>query len=322
LACIAILVLTTIVAGTGTGMRGARALPLTDLGVYEGAADPGAVAEFGRWLGREPSWALDFLQGTTWRTIARPRWFAERWADSPYRVVYSVPMLPSSGEATLRQGATGAYDDYFAQLARGLVAAGEGDAVIRLGWEFNGDWFPWSAAGREEAFVAFWRHAVDSMRSVDDGSFTFDWSPNAGPNAMDAADAYPGDDYVDYIGLDVYDATTSASQSPEARWDTLVNQPFGLAWHSEFAAAHGKPMTFPEWGLWLDDAGRGGGDDPYFIEQMWRWTALHDVVYQMYFDYDGTDGVAHELADPSFEQSGQRYRDLFGLVPVPLRPQP
>lgn len=317
LVSVIVLVVTAVVVAPGREGRRAGALPLTDLGVYEGAADPGGVAEFGRWLGREPSWALDFLPGATWRSLTHPGWFAERWASSPYRVVYSVPMLPASGGATLRRGAAGAYDAYFTQLARALVDAGEGDAVIRLGWEFNGDWFPWAAAGREDAFVSYWRRVVDAMRSIEGASFEFDWSPSAGSNAMDASDAYPGDDYVDYVGLDVYDATQAPVQSPEERWEVLTTEPFGLEWHAGFASSHGKQMTFPEWGVWLDDDGHGGGDDPYFVEQMWRWTALHDVAYQMYFDYDGGDGVMHELDDPELEQSARRYRDLFGLLPVP-----
>jgi hypothetical protein len=291
---------------------------LTDLGVYRGAADPGAVAEFGNWLGREPSWALDFLPGNSWRSIARPRWFAERWSKSPYRVVYSVPMLPTGSPAGLRQGAAGAYDEYFEQLARRLVDAREGDAVIRLGWEFNGDWFPWSAAGQSDAFVAYWRRAVDAMRSVEGADFRFDWSPTAGPNAIDAEAAYPGDGYVDYVGLDVYDVGLP-DQSPEQRWDTLMTEPFGLQWHAQFAAAHGKPMTFPEWGLWLDGSDADGGDDPYFVEQMWRWISLHDVEYQMYFDFV-VRGVTHELRSPGLAEGGARYRDRFGLVPVPPLP--
>lgn len=297
-----------------SGSHMAAAFPLTDLGVYRGAGNPEGVADFGRWLGRDPSWALDFLPADGWRTITRPRWFARQWAGSHYRTVYSVPLLPD-GAGSLVQGASGAYDRYFEQLARGLVAEGEGDAVLRLGWEFNGDWFQWAAAGREQAFVDYWRRVVGVIRSVDGAEFSFDWCPSAGPNAMPADAAYPGDDVVDYVGLDVYDVTGEAAQSPEDRWNTLVNQPYGLEWHAAFAAQHGKPMTFPEWGLWLDDEGRGGGDDPYFVDQMWRWTATHDVAYQMYFDYDSGD-VEHELTGPHFGESAGRYRERFGLLPL------
>lgn len=305
-------------AATAPLHESARALPLTDLGVYKGAADPEGVAEFARWLGREPTWALDFLPADTWRSITTPGWYTRRWAESPYHVVYSVPLLPHAGTPTLERGAAGDYDRYFVRLAEELVEGGEGDAVIRLGWEFNGHWYRWSAAGHEDAFVAYWRRVVDAMRSVDGGRFAFDWSPSAGPNAMEAENAYPGDDYVDLIGLDLYDIGPKG-EAPEERWDRLMTQPYGLEWHRRFATLHNKPMTYPEWGLWLDRDGDGGGDSPHFIEQMHRWTIGNNVAYQMYFDYDGSDGIRHELTSPAFRQAGERYRELFGLRP-PLNP--
>ena len=38
-------------------------------------------------------------------------------------------------------GAEGAYDGYARQFAANLVAAGMGNAVIRLGHEMNGNWY-------------------------------------------------------------------------------------------------------------------------------------------------------------------------------------
>ena len=55
--------------------------------------------------------------------------------------MYSVPLLPKDG-STLAAGASGAYDAHFETMARELVAQGQGDAIIRLGWEFNGSWYP------------------------------------------------------------------------------------------------------------------------------------------------------------------------------------
>ena len=64
---------------------------------------------------------------------------------------------------------------------------------------------------------------------------------------MPADLAYPGDDVVDYIGLDVYDFKYEGS--PEERWETLyMKAPFGLEWHRDFAARHGKLMSYPGMG--------------------------------------------------------------------------
>ena len=42
------------------------------------------------------------------------------------------------------------------------------------------------------------------MRSVPGQTFLFEWCPNHGRHAMDPTEAYPGDDVVDVIGMDVY----------------------------------------------------------------------------------------------------------------------
>ncbi len=76
---------------------------------------------------------------------------------------------------TLAAGATGAYDGEFATLARTLVRYDEGDAVLRLGWEFNGTWYPWSvtdAAGAAD-YAAFFRAVVNTMRAVPGTAFRF-----------------------------------------------------------------------------------------------------------------------------------------------------
>jgi hypothetical protein len=43
------------------------------------------------------------------------------------------------------------------------------------------------------------------MRAVPGAQFKFDFNPNCGFGQFPAEKAYPGDEYVDYIGVDVYD---------------------------------------------------------------------------------------------------------------------
>ena len=105
----------------------------------------------------------------------------------------------------------------------------------------------------------------------------------------------------------------SVRWSAEQRWEHLVGEGGGLTWQATFAAAHHKPISFPEWGLsnvaWLN--GGGGGDRPYFITQMAQWIASHDVAYQSYYDVDNPDGnEQHRLSD--FPLGAARYRALFG----------
>ena len=59
---------------------------------------------------------------------------------------------------------------------------GEGDAILRLGWEFNGTWYPWSVTNRTDAahFVGYFRHIVSTMRAVPGADFRFVWNADVG----------------------------------------------------------------------------------------------------------------------------------------------
>lgn len=307
-----IVALSLCASGLSLALGAAPAAAATSpLGVYVGAADPGGVRDFDNWLGRPVTWAMDFFAGDSWQSIEAPNWWVDAWKNTPYRMVYSVPILPD-GAGSLQQGATGAYDDHFRKLAQLLVDKGQGDAVLRLGWEFNGNWFRWSAVNDPQAFVGYWREIVTTMRSVPGANFGFDWCPNGGPSNMPADKAYPGDAYVDYVGMDFYDAGWADGwQDPQKRWASNLTQPFGLQWQRDFAAAHGKPMTYGEWGLWVRSDGHGGGDDPYFIQKMHDWIAANDVVYAIYFEHEGGDG-AHILENGQFPKAAAKFLELFG----------
>ena len=296
-----------VFAGTPAGAAAGQA----KLGVYRGGGNSGGVHEFEVWLGRPVDVALDFLAQSTWNEIAAPTWWASRWGATPYRVVYSVPMLPDSG-GTLQQGAGGAYNSYFRQLAQTLLANGEGDSIVRIGWEFNGSWMRWNAQADPAAFVGYWRQIVETMRSVTGTRFAFDWSPNRGRGSVAPDLAYPGDSYVDYVGMDSYDTGWAEGwQDPVRRWQTMLTEPYGLEWHRRFAAEHGKQMSYPEWGLWIRDDGHGGGDDPYYIEKMRAWIDANDVAYHSYFEYDAPDGQ-HRLMTGQFPLGAAAFRAAFG----------
>lgn len=291
----------------------AAVLPLSRVGVYVGAHDPSGVAGFERWLGARVSVVEDFIVATSWRTISHPRlltrWNAGARKSPPYRMVYGVPIIPYSG-GSLADGATGAYNPYFRSLARTLVRARQGNAILRLGWEFSGGWYPWSVHSDSEAasFVAYWRQIVRTMRAVSP-RFRFDWNPAIGWAPFDLPGSYPGNAYVDYIGEDVYDQSWIADYtSPRARWRDFVHGQWSLEWQREFAASHGKPVSFPEWGVTTRPDGHGGGDNPYFVQKMRYWIAHSKVGYQVYFDFDAPDGN-HRLSQ--FPQSAATFRALF-----------
>jgi hypothetical protein len=305
-------VLAVLAAGCASATTAVAASPTATLGVYSGAAAPGQVAAFDRWNGGQHSaYAMDFLSMESWDQIAHPDWWASGWQGTGRRMVYSVPLLPSTG-GSLAAGAAGAYDGSFRSMAATLVARGQGRAILRIGWEFNGSWFPWSASKDPAAFVAYWRRVVKAVRGVPGAGFTIDWSINLGSTAVPAEAVYPGDAYVDVVGADSYDMGWAPNyQDSMARWRNLVKQRYGLDWLRSFAAAHAKPVSLPEWGLTIRADGHGGGDNTNYIRRMHEWIRFNNVLYHCYFEFDDHAG-AHRLMGGRFPLGSAEFRRFFG----------
>ena len=292
------------------------------LGVYMGSGQPRAVAYFGIQTGSKPSLASDYLPRTegwagmvTARSLKR---ILDAWSSTRYRLVLGVPMIPTRDgrpSGTLAAGAAGTYDSTFATLAQTLVHYGEGNAILRLGWEFNGTWYPWSVTTAAEAadFAAYFRNIVTAMRIVPGAAFRFVWNPTSGPEPEAAQNAYPGDSYVDYIGLDLYDQVWGIPMDPSLAWPRYVTETNGLQWLSSFAAAHHKPVTIPEWGLTVRSDGHGLGDDPLYVGKMAQWISTHDVAFTSYFNVDAPDGQ-HDILDPTFSQSLAVFKRSFAAT--------
>ena len=296
----------------------------TRIGVFRGT-DVKEVQAFESWLGRDVDYVVDFSTRATWAEITDPAYVIEAWKGTGYRPVYSMAMLPEDPAETMARGATGEYDHYFRELAHRLVEGEQADAVIRLGWEFNLEESRWATDDPHE-FIDYYRHVVAAMRAEPGQRFEFDWNPNNGKNKYDAVDYYPGNDVVDYIGIDAYDtgwgwhtypypkncdAECRSGRQANAWNRSIYGGKRGLRFWSDFARTQGKPMSFPEWGMWERSDRHGGGDDPEYLRRMHAFIAdpKNRVAYQAYFEVDGHDGP-HRLMT-SYPESGQVFRDLF-----------
>ncbi len=295
--------------GTGTGGGSASAIPLGD---YAGSSDPSGVADFGLSTGTDPTYATDYLDKTDGWAAMDSASGVKGWTGSGYRLVLGVPILPGTG--TLAQGATGAYNSYFATLARNLVNDGEANAILRLGWEFNGYWYPWYVQSSADAsnFDAFWRQIVTTMRAVSGEQFKFLWSASADTGtSYSPSAAYPGNAYVDYVGTDVYDEFWGSPHTSAAAWSNQLTQQWGLNWLANFAATNGKPIAIPEWSVSIRSDGGGMGDDPAFVENMAAWFASHNVAFDDIFSFD-SPGTRNDILDGGFPNSLTEFKALFG----------
>lgn len=87
----------------------------------------------------------------------------------------------------------------------------EGTVLLRILHEFNGDWYPWCTVknDRNPYLVAkAFRYIVNIFRENNVRNVKFVWCPNSMSVPQESwnyiMDAYPGDDYVDIVGLDIY----------------------------------------------------------------------------------------------------------------------
>jgi hypothetical protein len=324
----------------GTGGGGSDAVTFHRCAYTSGSASESEAYE--AWLGEPVPYAEAFLYNGSWGYLegssSSAQQFLSGWSSwtqghAERRLVLAVPVLMSGADggapSTLAECAAGQDDQHFKTLAQNLVQASLGNTSLRLGWEFNGNWSAWYASGHADDFAGCFRHIADAMRSVQGAAFDFDWNPAIGVSGgFHADDAYPGDEYVDSIGLDFYDIDYArypnsgaiAQSTFDASWQAYVTEDRGLSFWQSFAAQHHKPLTFPEWGLWQQgDGHHGGGDNPSYIQNM-HDTFGSNVLYACYFDVHAHDGN-HQLwpgPDPQhpvttvFPQSKTRYVDLFG----------
>ncbi|MEV5948162.1 glycosyl hydrolase [Streptomyces sp. NPDC051993] len=284
-----------------------------------GALGVKQIAGLEKWLGgTDIKVGHTYLPGDSWLDIEGGAGFLDPWAawrrERPDRtLVLNVPMqalneveVPDNRvRRLLARGARGQYDEHFKKLAERLVELKIPDTIIVLGWEMNGTTYTHRCGPDPAAWKKYWQNAVAAMRSVPGQKFRFDFAPSRGRDAVPWTECYPGDDVVDIIGMDSYD------QPPARNFDEEVKEPYGLQQQVDFAAAHKKPISYPEWGLFRN------GDNPEYMRRMLAWMDLHKPVYNTITDYcpHGVWGCAEN------PRSSEVYRSLLHGQTVPT-PQP
>ncbi|MER6410846.1 glycoside hydrolase family 26 protein [Streptomyces humidus] len=274
-----------------------------------GALGVARIAELSEWLGGSKlRVGHTYLPGDRWHNIEGPPGFLDVWADwrlekDDRMLVLNVPMMERNEEdvsdaevrGLLQQGAAGEFDHHFRALAERLVALKVPDTVIVLGWEMNGVTYTHRCGPDPQAWKTYWRRIVSTMRSVPGQRFRFDFTPTRGKDAVPWTECYPGDDTVDIVGMDSYDQPTGLS------FDEQVKEPYGLQAQVDFAKAHGKPISYPEWGLFRN------GDNAEYMRRMIAWMDEHRPLYNTLTDYC-PHGVWQCRQNP---RSSEVYRSLL-----------
>jgi beta-mannanase len=179
----------------------------------------------------------------------------------------------------------GTHDDLFRERARSLRDKGV-EIFLRWGHEMNGNWYPWSgemnggAAGGARKYIDAWRHMHDLFAEEGASNVVWVWNPLVTDVPAAAwnhwTNYYPGDEYVDWVGLDAYNWGTSSPCCVWQSFPTLVAQLY-----ADYAGK--KPLMLPE-----TSSAELGGSKAAWITEMHQslkteFTAIKAVVW---FDID------------------------------------
>jgi len=181
-------------------------------------------------------------------------WFVS-WSESfpgglcdLVRAEGAVPMITwEPWHATVESIATGEFDSYINDFA--LAARNWGGRLfLRPMHEMNGNWYPWSGfySGTGEV-VAAWKRIYGIFSGVGATNVTFVWSINhrsvPSPEGWNRIENYyPGDAYVDWIGVDGYNWI---GDSGEPTYESF-SQLFSSVYATLEALASSKPLMISE----------------------------------------------------------------------------
>jgi hypothetical protein len=220
--------------------------------------------------------------------------------------------------------AGGRFDRALRRWAR-AAAATNIPLLVDFACEMNGDWFPWSGtwngggartgygnprlADGPERYRAAYRHLVRLFRVEGARNVTWvfhvdaDSTPRAPWNSMRAY--YPGDDYVDWIGVSAYGA-----QSTSESWESL-RAVLDRAYPRLVRISRGKPLMIAEFGI-VENPAQGS-------KGRWIARALEAVAARRYprirgvsywhANWQNEDGTQSRMRVDSSPNALAAYRD-------------
>jgi hypothetical protein len=135
-----------------------------------------------------------------------------------------VPLVSWHG-ANLDAINSGGFDSMVEQRALQIKELGA-PVFLRWGWEMNGNWYAHAGALNmphgAAKFVAAWRRIHRIFSSLGATNVVWVWCPNAVSVPNEAGNSwrsyYPGDAYVDWVGIDGYNWGSTA---PSSTWESF-----------------------------------------------------------------------------------------------------
>jgi mannan endo-1,4-beta-mannosidase len=177
----------------------------------------------------------------------------------------------------------GKHDRKIQEWAESLAEIGEPIFVRPLN-EMNGDWDPWCSwfFGKDnELYILAWQHIVNVFRASGADNVLFVWNPHdrSYPDFLwnNAHQYYPGDAYVDWVGLTGYNNGTSHPGDVWREFDAIY-QPLYADYLKRYAD---KPFMITEF-----SCNEEGGNKAAWIEKAMQSLAKNypQIKIAVWFD--------------------------------------
>lgn len=178
--------------------------------------------------------------------------FEQTWMDTirnhgSIPLVTWEPWLYTNGvtqpQYSLHTIITGNFDAYITKWALDSKAWGH-PYFLRFAHEMNGNYYPWSEqvnGNKPGEYVQAWKHVHDIFTKNNVTNVTWVWSPNisySGSNPLQPL--YPGDAYVDWIGMDGYNWGTIQNHTWQSLTDVFQET------YDEITTLSQKPLMIAE----------------------------------------------------------------------------
>jgi hypothetical protein len=233
---------------------GARAAPIA-LGVFVPGVfdDPGVISAYGREVGRQPAIVLSYKNWSI-EPFYEPE-LDSVWQRGAISMVTWEPQTAKGDGIPLRDIVSGRYDRYIRLSAEAAAAWGK-PIMLRFAHEMNGGWYSWGLGvdgNTARDYREAWHHVFWIFRNHGASNVKWVWSPNADAGGSHPlAIFYPGDDFVDWVGIDGFCWGGSIG------WPSFTSI-FGST-YDRIAALTSKPVLIAE-----TAAGEEGGDKAAWI---------------------------------------------------------
>jgi hypothetical protein len=217
-----------------------------------------------------------------------------------------IPMISWKGVA-LHPIISGRFDHMIRARADALRAL-KTSVFLRWGWEMNGSWERWGGANNmpngPAKFVRAWRHIRNIFRAAHATNVVFVWSPNDGDLPRESWNHftryYPGDKYVDWVGVDGFNWGTTHVWSNWLSIDGII-KPVYSVYHRR------KPIMLAETG----STEKGGSKSKWIAHMRSVLRTRYPAVAAMLY-FNGTSPDNADFRATTSRAAFRAYRAMAG----------